>query len=237
MSQVGNGDGDPCAHSLACRGESAKVSPEASGLHGRCMGASVPNLLAPKGDREACFGMVAVLFTACHAPAPSCHLRPEGTASARGHAAAVGARVSLFQVGTRSDVWFVFQAIWRQPYKCFVRSLGVRTQGASVTGNRSKGHNSRKHFSRLQRINYRHNIPFSTCSFLSCHTVFPEQEQTCLSLSQTPALLAITPTSVSGSSVLNGPSWCLETTMLRPIISQIDTGLSRKAFPRPSLST
>src|ERR1700710_2633624 len=40
------------------------------------------------------------------------------------------------------------------------------------------------------------SIPFLTSSFLSSHSVFPEQEQTVLSLSQTPALLAITPTNV-----------------------------------------
>jgi hypothetical protein len=46
-----------------------------------------------------------------------------------------------------------------------------------------------------------HIIPLPTCSLRSCHTVFPEQLHTVLSLSQTPALRAITPTRVFGSSV------------------------------------
>lgn len=66
-----------------------------------------------------------------------------------------------------------------------------------------------------------HSMPFPVCSFLSSQTVLPEHEHTVLSLSQTPALLAITPTRVSGSSLLKAPSWCLATTMLLPIISQI----------------
>jgi hypothetical protein len=72
-----------------------------------------------------------------------------------------------------------------------------------------------------------HSMPRSRCSSRSCQTVLPEQEQTVLSsgfslagfldkienshvrgkekhlLSQTPALLAITPTSVSGSFLSN----------------------------------
>lgn len=46
-----------------------------------------------------------------------------------------------------------------------------------------------------------HSIPFPTCSLRSSQTVFPEQLHTVLSLSQTPALLATTPTRVSESSV------------------------------------
>jgi hypothetical protein len=78
------------------------------------------------------------------------------------------------------------------------------------------------------------SIPWACCSSLSCQIVLPEQEQTVLSLSHTPALLAMTPTSVSGSSFEKGPYGCFETTMLRPITSQIDSGLSRKALPVPS---
>jgi hypothetical protein len=69
-----------------------------------------------------------------------------------------------------------------------------------------------------------HSMPRSRCSSRSCQTVLPEHEQTTLSsdaslvnvhgkscgrskekhlLSQTPALLAITPTSVSGSFLSN----------------------------------
>ncbi len=50
------------------------------------------------------------------------------------------------------------------------------------------------------RIHQTHIIPLPTCSLRSCHTVFPEQLHTVLSLSQTPALRAITPTRVLGSS-------------------------------------
>jgi len=82
-----------------------------------------------------------------------------------------------------------------------------------------------------------YNIPLPTCSFLSSHTVFPEHEHTVLSLSHTPALLAMTPTRVSGSSLLKGPSCFLETTILRPIISQICIGLSRNTEPIPLLFT
>src|SRR3954467_13041884 len=52
-------------------------------------------------------------------------------------------------------------------------------------------------------LRYRYSIPRSTCSFLSSQTVLPEQEHTVLSLSQTPALRAITPTRVSGSPLSN----------------------------------
>lgn len=45
-----------------------------------------------------------------------------------------------------------------------------------------------------------HNMPLPVCSLRSSHTVLPEQLHTVLSLSQTPALRAITPTRVSGSS-------------------------------------
>jgi len=82
-----------------------------------------------------------------------------------------------------------------------------------------------------------YNIPLPTCSFLSSHTVLPEHEHTVLSLSHTPALLAMTPTRVSGSSLLNGPSCFLDTTILRPIISQICIGLSRNTEPIPLLFT
>jgi hypothetical protein len=47
----------------------------------------------------------------------------------------------------------------------------------------------------------------------------------------------MTPTKVSGSSRLNGPSLFLDRTILRPIISHIATGLSRKALPLPSFPT
>jgi hypothetical protein len=42
-----------------------------------------------------------------------------------------------------------------------------------------------------------HNMPLPACSLRSSHTVLPEQLHTVLSLSQTPALRAITPTRVS----------------------------------------
>jgi hypothetical protein len=51
-----------------------------------------------------------------------------------------------------------------------------------------------------------YSIPCFCCSLRSSHTVFPEQEQTTLSLSHTPALLATTPTNVSASSFEYGPS-------------------------------
>ena len=82
-----------------------------------------------------------------------------------------------------------------------------------------------------------YGMPWRTCSFRSSQTLFPEHEQTTLSLSQTPALRAITPTTVSGSSLWNGPSRILDTTILLPIISHTCTGLSRSTFPLPFLST
>ena len=80
-----------------------------------------------------------------------------------------------------------------------------------------------------------HNIPLPTCSFLSSQTLFPEHEHTTLSLSQTPALLAVTPTRVFGSSGWSGPFFCPATTILRPITSQIAIALSMNALPLPSL--
>jgi hypothetical protein len=80
-------------------------------------------------------------------------------------------------------------------------------------------------------------MPLPTCSFRSCQIFFPEHEQTVFSLSQTPALLAMTPTTVSVSSRLNDPSLLLDTTILRPIISHIAIGLSMKELPLPSVPT
>lgn len=82
-----------------------------------------------------------------------------------------------------------------------------------------------------------HIIPRPCCSLRSSQTVFPEQEHTVLSLSQTPALRAITPTKVSGSFWVKEPSASFDTTMLRPMTSQMAKGLSRKAFPFPSFPT
>ncbi|EZG05064.1 hypothetical protein H106_05298 [Trichophyton rubrum CBS 735.88] len=80
-------------------------------------------------------------------------------------------------------------------------------------------------------------IPLERCSLRSSHTFLPEHEHTIFSLSQTPALRATTPTMVSSSSMLKGPSRCLDTTMLRPIISHTAIGRSRKTLPLPFSST
>jgi hypothetical protein len=79
-------------------------------------------------------------------------------------------------------------------------------------------------------------MPLEVCSVRSSHTVLPLQLHTVLSLSQTPALLAMTPTSVSGSSLSNCSVFLL-TTILRPIISQICIGLSKKTEPSPLFPT
>src|SRR2546423_1323776 len=80
-------------------------------------------------------------------------------------------------------------------------------------------------------------IPLPISSFRSSHTVLPEHEQTVLSFSHTPALLAMTPTKTFVSSRPKGPSLLLEMTILRPMISHIATALSRKVLPLPSCPT
>jgi hypothetical protein len=82
-------------------------------------------------------------------------------------------------------------------------------------------------------------MPFFFSSALSSHRVLPEQEQTVLSFSQTPALRAITPTRVFSSFCSNFPSpscWA-DTTIPRPISSHIGIGLSIRTEPLPSLPT
>lgn len=74
-------------------------------------------------------------------------------------------------------------------------SAMLRVKHQTVILHRDQG------YSVWESPNYNYSMPLLTCSLRSSHTFFPEQEHTILSLSQTPALRAMTPTIVSGSSL------------------------------------
>lgn len=82
----------------------------------------------------------------------------------------------------------------------------------SVCGKSSSTHDFARYV--LRNTCSIHNMPLRISYLRSSHNVFPVQEQTVLSLSQTPALRAITPTTVL-SSLTNGPvvSSCFVRTM------------------------
>jgi len=85
--------------------------------------------------------------------------------------------------------------------------------------------------SSLEKRRYASLIP-SPCTYRAAG----QFARTVFSFSHIPALLAMTPQSVSGSSVANPLSF-FETTKLLPINSQILTGRVRKTLPEPVSST
>lgn len=88
--------------------------------------------------------------------------------------------------------------VLRTDTSCFHRNLAfiLLASHAGPTSARSMVSDGNS----VQSMRIHHNMPLPVCSLRSSHTVLPEQLQIVLSLSQTPALRAITPTRVSGSS-------------------------------------